>query len=211
MIGKVAHQINRANEFGNTIEDLVLARREAPTGERNTPLMAYWSLSFEFHRAILCLIEQKFYAAAFALVRPIIETAVRAHVVLMCSDETLRKLHTDEYRTNLATVGAEIDNAFDMEGFFQNFLANARAALHSYTHVGMLQLGRRFSGTDLIANYSEAEIVEVIRASTSSIFMVNNIVTKHFKFEEEWTKNAELFNEWGSTQTRNVPPTRIEE
>jgi len=42
--------------------------------------MAYWSLAFEFHKAILSLIEQKFYGAAFALVRPIIEATVRAHV-----------------------------------------------------------------------------------------------------------------------------------
>ena len=61
--------------------------------------MAYWSLAFEFHRAILSLIEQKFYGAAFALVRPIIEATVRAHVTLMCSDEVLQRLHNDEYRT----------------------------------------------------------------------------------------------------------------
>src|ERR1700730_14509426 len=104
MNDKVAGEIKRANEFGNTIEDLVLGRGQAPTGERNTPLMAYWSLAFEFHRGILSLIEQKFYGAAFALVRPIIETTVRAHVVLMCSDEILQKLHDDTYRTNLSTV-----------------------------------------------------------------------------------------------------------
>jgi hypothetical protein len=97
------------------------------------------------------------------------------------------------------------DNAFDMKGFFQEFLTKARAALHSYTHVGMLQLGRRFSGTDLIANYSEAEIVEVIRASTSSLFMVNNIVTKHFNFEEEWAKNTVLFTEWGKHPDEKCP------
>ena len=197
MSNRIANEIKRANEFGDKIEDLVLARRQAPTGERNTPLMAYWSLAFEFHRGILCLIDQKFYGAAFALVRPIIETTIRAHVVLMCSDEILQRLHNDKYQTKLATVGAEIDAAFGLEGFFQNFLARAREALHSYTHVGMLQLGRRFSGTDLVTNYSEGEIIEVIRASTSSVFMVNNIVMKHFEFEKEWKKNTDLFDEWG--------------
>ena len=93
MSNRITAEIKRANEFGDKIEDLVLARGQAPTGERNTPLMAYWSLAFEFHRGILCLIDQKFYGAAFALVRPIIEPTIRAHVVLMCSDEILQRLH----------------------------------------------------------------------------------------------------------------------
>jgi hypothetical protein len=197
MVDRITEEVKKANEFGHKIEDLVLARKQAPTGDRNTLLIAYLSLAFEFHRAILSLIEQQFYGAAFALVRPIIEATVRAHVTLMASDEVLQRLYSDEYRTNLATVGAEIDAAFSLEGFFERFLKQARTALHSYTHAGLLQLGRRFRGTDLAVNYREDEIIEVIRASTSAVFMVNNLMTKHFVFEEEWKKNSELFDEWG--------------
>ncbi|HEY5028441.1 MAG TPA: hypothetical protein VIK39_08540 [Candidatus Angelobacter sp.] len=159
-------------------------------------MMGYWSLAFEFQRAILCLIDHKFYGAAFALVRPIIETTVRAHIVVMASPEVLEQLNADTYKTNLATVGKEIDTAFGSRDLFENFLQGARKALHSYTHVGLLQLGRRFSGTDLRSNYSEGEIAEVIRVSTSAVFMVNNIVTKHLGFEAEWKENNRLFAEW---------------
>ncbi len=183
MVDRIAEEIQTANEFGDKIEDLVLARKQAPTGDRNTLLMG--------------LIEQKFYGAAFALVRPIIEATVRAHVTLMCSDEVLQRLHNDEYRTNLATVGVEIDAAFNLEGFFEAFLKRARTALHSYTHAGLLQLGRRFRGTDLVVNYREEEIIEIIRTGTTAVFMVNNLMTKHFGFEEEWKKNTDLFDEWG--------------
>jgi hypothetical protein len=194
----VAEEIRQATDFANRIEKLVLARGQAPTGDRNTLLMAYWSLVFELQKGVLCLMQYKFYGAAFALVRPIIETVVRAHVAVMGSADDLRKLHSDEYRTNLATVGQEIDAAFGTEGFFENFLNGARTALHSYTHAGLMQLGRRFSGTDLVANYREAEIVEVIRTCTSSVFMVNNLVTKHLGFEAEWKQNTDLFAEWGN-------------
>ena len=197
MADRITEEIKLANEFCDEIEDLVIARQQAPTGDRNTLLMAYWSLAFEFHRGILSLVAHKFYGAAFALVRPIIEATVRAHVALMCSEEVLQRLHNDDYRTNLATVGAEIDAAFGLEGFFGNFLKRARMALHSYTHAGLLQLGRRFKGTDLVANYSEDEIIEVIRASTSAVFMVNNLMTKYFGFDEEWKKNTDLFSAWG--------------
>jgi hypothetical protein len=161
--------------------------------------MAYWSLALEFHKAILCLLTNQFYGAAFALVRPLIETAIRAHLVIFVSDEILKTIVDDEYRTSFRTVGKEIDEAFALEGFFENFLNGAKEALHGYTHIGTHQLGRRFSGTDLVPSYSEDEIVEVIRVSTSAVFMVNNIVTKHFGFEEEWKENTRLFDEWGKS------------
>jgi hypothetical protein len=197
MPDQVTKEIQQANKFADEIENLVLAKGQAPTGDRKTLLMAYWSLAFELHRGILALIDHKFYGSSFALARPIIETTVRAHIVLICTDEILKTLHNDTYRTNLATVGKEIDTAFGVGDFFENFLNGARKALHSYTHAGLLQLGRRFKGDDLVANYDEAEIVEIIRASSSCVFMVNNLVTKHFGFEDEWKKNTALFEIWG--------------
>jgi hypothetical protein len=193
----IAAEIDKANKLGDTIQSLVVSRQQVPTGERNTPLMAYWSLVFEIHRAILCLIDHKFYGAALALLRPTIEAVVRAHVVLMCSEEGLRELRDDEYRTNLATVGAEIDAAFGTGNLFEKFLNESRKALHSYTHAGLSQIGRRFQGTDLAANFRESEVIAVIHVSMSAAFMVNNLVTKHFGFEKEWEKNTELCANWG--------------
>lgn len=199
MPDQVTKEIQQANKFGDEIENLVLAKGQAPTGDRKTLLMAYWSLAlaFDFHRGILALIDHRFYGSSFALVRPIIETTVRAHVALFCTDEVLKTLHNDTYHTNFATVGKEIDTAFGLNGFFEKFLNRARAALHTYTHAGLLQLGRRFKGADLVAHYDEAEILEVIRSSTSCVFMVNNLVTKHFGFEDEWKQNNALFGVWG--------------
>jgi len=197
MSNRIEDEIKKANEFGDQIEDLIIAKGQCPTGDRNTPLMAYWSLIFDFHRGVLCLLSHKFCGSAFALVRPIVEAVVRSHVVIMGSEEDVRKLREDEYRTNLSTVGKEIDTAFGTDDFFENFLKRARVALHSYTHAGVHQLGRRFSGDDLVANYSEEEIIEVIRVSTSAVFMVNNLVTKHFGFEEEWKRNNQLYDQWG--------------
>jgi hypothetical protein len=196
--------VGKANEFGDKIQNLVVERQECPTGDRTTLLMAYWSIVFEFHRARLCLIHNKFYGAAFALVRPIVETVVRAHVAIMGSAEEVQKLRDDTYRTNLATIGKEIDIAFGMDSLFQNFLKQGRTALHSYTHAGTMQLGRRFKGTDLTPNYSEESLVEVINVSSSAVFMVNNLVTKHLGFDEEWKENSRLYAEW----SKNVEPGR---
>jgi Family of unknown function (DUF6988) len=194
----IGTEVARSNEVANRIEQLVVAKGQAPTGDRNTLLMAYWSLAFEFHRAILCLVDHKFYGAAFALVRPVIETTARAHVAVMGSENDLKKLHSDDYQTNFKTVGKEIDTFFHLEGAFEKFLNGARKTLHSYAHAGMSQLGRRFKGNDLIPDYKEGEIIEVIHVSTSAVFMVNNLVTKHFGFDEEWKSNTKLYVNWGA-------------
>jgi len=199
MSNRVDDEIKRASEFGGKAEELVTVKGQCPTGDRNTPLMAYWSLAFEFHKAILCLLGNKLYGAAFALVRPLVETTIRAHLVIFVPDDVLKKILDDEYRTNFGTVGKEIDDAFAMDGFFGNFLNGVKDALHGYTHVGTHQLGRRFNGTDLAPSYSEDETTEVIRTSTSTVFMVNNIVTKHFGFEAEWKENSGLFDEWSKS------------
>lgn len=117
----------------------------------------------------------------------------------MASEDDLKKLINDDYRTNFGTIGKEIDTFFHTEGLFENFLNGAKKALHSYTHAGMLQVGRRFIGTDLLPNYDEGEVIEVIRTTTSAIFMATNLVTKHFGFEDEWNRCTELFAEWGKS------------
>ncbi len=62
---------------------------------------------------------------------------------------------------------------------------------------GLSQLGRRFKGNDLEAHYEDGEIIEVIHTSSAAVFMVTNLVTKHFKFVDEGKKVDELFLEWG--------------
>lgn len=198
MSGTIEMEIQRANQFGDEIENLVVTKGECPTGDRNILLLGYWSLVFDHFRGVLSLLSNKFCGSAFALVRPIVEATVRAHVVVIGSEDDLLKLRNDEYRTNFGAVGKEMDAAFGTGEFFQHFLNGARVALHSYTHAGLLQIGKRFSGTDLMPNYSEAATIEVIRTTTSAAFLVTNLVTKHFGFEDEWKKCNDLFIAWGN-------------
>ena len=196
----VQEEIDRASEFGQRLEDLVVSKGSVTlgqAGDREKLLLAYWSLVFDYDKGILALMREKFHGGAFALLRPIIEAEVRAHIVLVGSDEDVTKIKNDTYHTDFKTIGAEIDNAFDLHGFFDRFLNGARGALHSFTHSGLSQLGRRFKGNDLEAHYDDEEIVEVIRTSSTAVFMVTNLVTKHFKFEDEGKKVEKLFLEWG--------------
>ena len=199
MSESIEDAIKKSNELADKMQ-LLIVHKQCPTGDRNTPLMGLWSVAFELHRAILCLSYNKFFGAAQALVRPLVEAVIRSHIVIMGSDEDLKKLQDDKYRTNFTTVGKEIDGTFGTGKLFETFLEDAREFLHSFTHSGKMQLIRRFSGSDLTPNYSPNEIITTIRVSTSAVFIVNNLVTKHFNFEEEWKRSNDLFVEWGQVQ-----------
>lgn len=194
----VKTEIARASEFGQRVEDLIVDKKQCHCkGDRDKLLLGYWALIFDYHKGILKLLSEEFSGGAFALVRPLMEALVRGHLVLICTEDDFQKIKDDEYRTNFTTVGKQIDEAFGLGTFFNNFLNHAREALHSFTHSGVSQLARRFKGDDLMPSYSDGEMVEVIRTTTSAVFMVSACVTKHFGFEEEWKANNELFDKWG--------------
>lgn len=133
-----------------------------------------------------------------------VEPVVRAHVAVKGSGEDLRRIQNDEYTVNFKQIGPKIDADFGLGHLMENFLNDVtRNALHSYTHSGMLQLGRPFDGNDIKPNYKDPEIIEVVRVTTTAVFMVTNLVTKQFAFEEDWKRVTEWFAEWGAFVTRN--------
>jgi hypothetical protein len=202
----VQDEIERATELGQRLEDLIVNKQQlVHRGERELLLLGYWSLIFDLDKGMLSLIRSKFYGAAFALVRPIVETLVRSHVAIMCSDKDLAKLQNDTYKTDFSKIGAHIDDHFHLRlragqpGLMQKLLSN-RLALHSYSHAGIYQLARRFEGHDAGANYKDGEIIEAIHVGASAVFMVTNLLTRVYDLQRESESASALYLEWGAIQ-----------
>jgi hypothetical protein len=194
----VQKEIDQSRQFGEQLEEIVVSKNQFPIDDRNVLLIAYWALMFDYHKGILSLLQSGVCGAAFALVRPVVEAVVRAHIAVKGSEEDLKRIQNDEYTVNFKQIGPKIDTDFGLDHLMENFLNDVtRDALHSYTHSGLLQLGRRFDGNDIKPNYSDGESIEVVRVTTSAVFMVTNLVTKHFGFEEDWKTVTEKFAEWG--------------
>jgi hypothetical protein len=179
MAATVEEHIEEASAFGQHLEDVIVRKGSFTLGEgadRERLLIAYWALTFDLDKSILTLMRNKLYGGAFALLRPIVEAEIRAHVVLTASEDVVTSIKDDTYKTNFKKVGAEIDAAFDLEGFFDRYLNGAKGALHSFTHSGLSQLGRRFKGNDIEASYGDDEIIEVIHNAGTAVFMVTNLM-----------------------------------
>ena len=89
----VDEEIERSTSFGQTLEDMIVRRGTLNLIDetRDRILLAYWSLAFDYDKSILNLLRVRFYGGAFALVRPIVEALVRAHVAVIGSDDDIPK------------------------------------------------------------------------------------------------------------------------
>lgn len=127
----------------------------------------------EHHEAILSLVRWKFVGSAFALVRSVVEILVRGAWFTCCAsmEQVTRFIQKDEIDPTFGQMSDAIDQSQGIE-FFHDFKARTWSTLSSYTHTGILQLGRRWTGDKLSPSYKDGEIVEVVRSSTMCILLL---------------------------------------
>jgi hypothetical protein len=198
----IQDEIDRAIRLGQNLEDIVLDRGNdgglVIRGGNDDLLIGYWSLILDYDKGILCLLHHKFYSAAFALLRPLIEALVKAHVVKMGSEEDVGKIRKDRYNLNYDKVGRQIDEALGIGPIFENYLKRGRPLLHSLTHSGVVQLNRRFDGNDVSASFSDEQIEALVSNAKMAVFLFTILVTRHFDFDEGWRAAKRMFLEYVS-------------
>lgn len=128
-------EIRRAQELGQSLEDLVVqAGQVTIKADGSQLLIGFWSLIFDYQKGLLNVLLCQFYAAAFALWRPIVEATIRAHLTLMLSKKDLDLLKKDKYKVDFTKVPGQIDEAYGLGQVFQNFLPEPEETLCTATH-----------------------------------------------------------------------------
>jgi hypothetical protein len=182
---------------GAELENLVVKRApfkvDPKDVDRTQLIVGYWSLVFDYQKSILALIENQFYGGAFALLRPMVEATLRAHVAISCRPGVVQSLLNDKYKMNYKEIGPHLDAKFGFGGFFERLLKRAEKTLHSFTHSGAAQINRRFAGGDVTPHFRAAELTEAISGATAMVFMVTALTTRHFKLDEEWHAANEIY------------------
>jgi uncharacterized protein DUF6988 len=210
---EVQAEIVRSKELCEQLEHLIVDRKEFPNTGRNLLLGCLWSLFFEQQKGALALLSWNYPGAALAMLRPMVETVVRTHVVAEGSDEDVERIRKDEYRTNFSNIGKWIDETFRMGDLFEQFLKDAARALHSYTHSGMWQISRRLDQNGIGANYPKDELLQLIRIAESGAFMMTILLTIKLGYLPEWEEANRLFTdraqgvEANTVNSANVPIT----
>jgi hypothetical protein len=159
--------LNRAKRLA----DWVAARQdglEIPNKNESKVPGALFDLTIEHHVAIVHLIHGRLNGSAFALLRAAFESLVRGAWFQLCA--TKEQLESFVEKDELPFTFRQLINATEGHTDFADRALsrlghNSWSAMNSYTHSGMLQIGRRFKGKSIEPNYSPEEIIEVLKAS----------------------------------------------
>jgi hypothetical protein len=156
-----------AEIFNNVADDY-------ETNNRGRLLIAFMSLALEHQDSILYLLSTgKHAGSALALLRPLLDTAVRGlWFHYLTTDEQIHKF--EQGLTKPPKFGPMIDaleNATGNPGLFAS-LKDHWNALCDLTHSGIGQLGRRVMADGSIdVAYDEGEMIEALQVATSTLTM----------------------------------------
>ena len=151
----------------------VLSKDKTSDDERSTSVVGIIDQSLEHHAAILLLLRTGLTGSAFALTRPVTEAVVRGVWLTACANdaEVMKFVEKDKIELTQGEMSAAIDTTYGID-YFAAFKTQTWKALNSYTHTGMLQIGRRFTGDRLQPSYTDGEKIELLRVITGSILLL---------------------------------------
>ena len=142
---------------------------DIPKNSRSLISVLCFDVVIEHHYATLCLIREKIYGSAFTLARPLFETFVRGVWIKNCAtDGEIESYKNDKFSNKFGEIVKDIEGieAFK-SGALSSLKKNGWDAMCSYTHGGILQISRRFNNSEILPDYIEEEVVEVIKLAQS--------------------------------------------
>lgn len=172
-----------------------------PQDRRVLIAVSCYDLVYEHQLAIACLVRSAIYGSAFALARPIFEAYVRGVWLKNCASEVQLQHFVDDKQITFEKILADIEF---LEGFRNSALTvlkkNAWGAMNSYTQGGVQQAARRLNDNFVEPNYSQTEIINVLRiADVFSILAFQQIAAeagRHDLAEEAESKLSSVIDNY---------------
>jgi hypothetical protein len=157
-----------------------LLRGDYTDDRRVTITLAYCNIALDNHVAMILLFRNGLFGSGLALARPVFEVMLRAHWVVGCArpDEVDQVAEDPDFDIMSRVDANRIDEAFQTQGFFRQAKTDAWKAMNAYTHSGLPQIVRQFSGRRVQATYSEEDVREGLRAATASVLLLGYLLAK---------------------------------
>jgi hypothetical protein len=202
MTEKVKNQLNELGKIANQVSDLVNNGKPFGNTEKQTLFLAYFDIDVEHLRSLHLLISNDNIGSTSALVRTFYETFFRAlWVNAFATPEQLEKIRNNDFNfmRDEGSMGSKIerlDSHYTDTKFFKNLKDGVWGIMSDYTHSGSYQLSRRWTDGELVPNYKENEILEIIIEVTKTYLLFANILFKIHNYKEEEDKVLDILIEY---------------
>ena len=202
MTEEVKNQLDKLSKISNQITDLVNNGKPFGNTEKQTLFLAYFDIDVEHLHSLHLLISNDNIGSAAALVRTFYETFFRAlWVNAFATPEQLEKIRNNDFNfmRDEGSMGSKIeklDSYYTGTDFFKNLKDGVWGIMSDYTHSGSYQLSRRWTDDELVPNYKENEILEIIIEATKTYLLFANMLFKIHNYKEEEEKVLEILLEY---------------
>jgi hypothetical protein len=176
-------------------------RNEYPPDTKCLLLRAYVDIALEHHEAIWLLTGSKLNGSAFALVRPVFDTMLRAlWINKVATEQQIEQAIQDELGFPIEKICNEIKQGYFsdrpleeaqlFDKILQFIVKEAWGPMCSYTHSGALPICRRFTGDELKLNYPDAAIAEALNLVTIALLLLLHVffVSMNCQTEDQETQ-----------------------
>jgi hypothetical protein len=149
-------------------------RIEEKTQFRTPLVIAVISQSIEHHQSMLLLLQHDKTGSAFTLARSVFDGMYRGlWIDQIATDEEIKHfLRNDEIDARIGAMAEAIDAASSTSSSFQGLKQGSWSILCSFSHNGMQQLGRRFTGNVMEPSYPDSQKATVMELATVCILLL---------------------------------------
>lgn len=117
---------------------------------------------------------------------------------LPATDAELKKFNEqDQIDIKFGDMAAALDLAYGTQDLFRGLKKRSWDALNSYTHGGMLQIGRRFVKHEVLNNYSEGAIYEITTSVTTVVLILISVFLKKYGHADSGKEIDALMETYG--------------
>jgi hypothetical protein len=164
--------------------------------DRDHLCLIYWTLCFEHHYSILLLSRNGMNASAFALLRPFEEAFFRMFIVMHGTQNQFESIRNGTYTTDFNDASARLSKHLGQGATIQDLYKVRIKRLHGFTHGGHEQVSRFVDGKDIVSNFAERDIREMIEGTMFHVHVAAQLVTDFLGLTNENVKATEAFDKF---------------
>ena len=158
------NQLPDANAYGEWLR-LAVHEKSLPANNRVRAAGSCLRIAQDHHHAIIVLLDARLYASCFALLRVAFEAYVRGEWLALCATDTQVRKFWKGWKP--PKIDELLDALVQKDAFQEGRLSLIKKrnwkALCGYTHTGGIHVQRWNTSDGIQANYSVAELLEVLR------------------------------------------------